>query len=191
MRSLPVPDGPGRLPDVHVRRLRTGELIGDEVHALRALFDVAFGGEFDDTDWEHATGGVHAIAEEDGRIVAHASVVPRQLEVGGRPVRAGYVEAVAADPRVGRRGLGSAVMREINAVIVSGHELGALSTGAHGFYERLGWVRWRGPSWVRTAGGLDRTEDDDDGLMVLPTPAMPAPDLDAPIVCEWREGDVW
>jgi aminoglycoside 2'-N-acetyltransferase I len=107
-------------------------------------------------------------------------------------VRAGYVEAVAADPRGGRRGLGSAVMREINAVIVAEYELGALSTGSHPFYERLGWVRWLGPTFVRAADGeVTRTEEDDDGLMVLPTPSLPSPDLEAPIICEWREGDVW
>jgi aminoglycoside 2'-N-acetyltransferase I len=176
---------------VQIRRLRTAELIGDEVRGLRALFEAAFGGEFDDTDWEHATGGTHVLAEEDGAIVAHAAVVPRTLEVDGRSVRAGYVEAVATDPRAGGRGLGSAVMRAIGDSIARDHELGALSTGSHGFYERLGWRRWRGPSFVRTADGVVRTEEDDDGIMVLPTPAIPSPDLDAPIVCEWREGDVW
>jgi aminoglycoside 2'-N-acetyltransferase I len=159
---------------------------------LRALLDRAFDGEFDDTDWAHAVGGVHAVAWEGERLVAHASVVPRTLDVDGVPVRAGYVEAVAADPEGGRRGLGTAVMREIGAVIAADYELGALSTGAHSFYERLGWRRWRGPTWVRLPEGrVERTEEDDDGLMVLPTPSMPSPKLSAPIVCEWREGDVW
>jgi aminoglycoside 2'-N-acetyltransferase I len=178
---------------VQVRRLSTEELIGGDVRALRELFDRAFGGEFDDTDWGHATGGTHVLAEEDGRIVAHASVVPRALEVGGRPVRAGYVEAVATDPVAAGRGLGSAVMGSIGEVIAAEYDLGALSTGAHRFYERLGWVRWRGPSYVRMPDGGDvlPTEEDDDGLMVLATPSLPEPDLDAPIICEWREGDVW
>jgi aminoglycoside 2'-N-acetyltransferase I len=177
---------------VQIRRLRTSELIDAEARALRELLDRAFGGEFDDTDWEHATGGVHALAVEAGAIVAHASVVERTLVVGGRSLRAGYVEAVAADPRRGRRGLGSAVMREINSVIVTEYELGALSTGSHPFYERLGWVRWRGPTFVQLVDGeVKRTEEDDDGLMVLPTPSLPSPDVAAPIICEWRPGDVW
>lgn len=177
---------------MQIRQVPTAELRPAEVQALRELFDRAWpGGEFDDTDWEHATGGTHALAHEEDRIVAHAAVVPRALEVGGRPVRCGYVEAVAADPRLGRRGLGSAVMREIAHVIVTAYELGVLSTGAHEFYERLGWRRWRGPTWVRTADGVLRTEDDDDAVMVLPTPAIPEPPLEAPIVCEWRPGDVW
>ena len=175
-----------------MRRVSTTELIDAEIAALRALFDRAWPeGDFDDTDWQHAAGGTHVLVEEGGRIVAHASVVPRRLEVGGRPVRGGYVEAVATDPAVSGRGLGSAVMRGIAEVIAAEYELGALSTGVHGFYERLGWRRWRGPSFVRTEAGMIRTEEDDDGIMVLPTPVTPEPDLDAPILCEWREGDVW
>ena len=176
---------------MQIRRLPTDELIADEIRELRALLDRAFGGEFDATDWDHAISGIHAVAELDGHIVAHASVVPRSLEVDGSKVRAGYVEAVATDPAAGGRGLGSAVMRAINDVIGTDYELGALSTGSHGFYERLGWRRWQGSTWVRTEAGVVRTEEDDDGLMVLPTPAIPEPDVDAPIVCEWREGDVW
>jgi aminoglycoside 2'-N-acetyltransferase I len=178
---------------VQIRRRSTGELIDAEVHALRDLFDRAWpDGDFDDTDWEHATGGTHVLAEEGGTILAHAAVVPRTLEIDGRPIRAGYVEAVATDPAAGGRGLGSAVMREIGEVIEADYELGALSTGVHGFYERLGWVRWRGPSHVRARDGVvHRTEEDDEGIMVLPTPSLPAPDVDAPIVCEWREGNVW
>jgi aminoglycoside 2'-N-acetyltransferase I len=176
---------------VQIRRLPTDELIADEVRELRALLDRAFAGEFDETDWDHAIGGIHAVAELDGHIVAHASVVPRSLDVDGSEVRAGYVEAVATDPAAGGRGLGTAVMRAINDVIETDYELGALSTGSHGFYERLGWRRWQGSTWVRTAAGVVRTEEDDDGLMVLATRAIPEPDVDAPIVCEWREGDVW
>lgn len=177
---------------MQIRRRSTAELIDPEVRALRELFDRAWpDGDFDDTDWEHATGGTHVLAEEDGTILAHAAVVPRTLEIDDRATQAGYVEAVATDPAAGRRGLGSAVMREIGAVIEADYELGALSTGVHGFYERLGWVRWRGPSHVRTPEGVVRTEEDDDGIMVLPTRSLPKPDVEASIVCEWRDGDVW
>jgi hypothetical protein len=45
---------------------------------------------------------------------------------------------------------------------------------------------------VRTAGGLVRTPDEDDGIMVLRTRRTPA-DLDVagPISCDWRAGDAW
>jgi len=175
-----------------VRRLRAAELIDADVRALRSLFDAAWpDGGFDDMDWEHATGGTHVVLEEAGRILSHASVVPRRLVAGTASVQAGYVEAVATHPDHAGRGHGSAVMRKVNDIILAEHELGALSTGLHAFYERLGWLRWRGPTWVRTADGLLRTADDDDGVMVLATPSMPAPDLDGPLSCEWRAGDVW
>ncbi len=158
---------------------------------LRALLDAAFDGAFGDDDWAHALGGTHAIVETDGIVVAHASVVPRALDAGGRVLRAGYVEAVAVLPARQRTGLGTAVMRAL-APIVADYELGALSTGEWHFYERLGWERWRGPTWVRFADGrLERTPDDDDSLMVLRTPRTPPLDLSAPLTCEARRGDVW
>jgi aminoglycoside 2'-N-acetyltransferase I len=175
-----------------LRQIATAELRAAEVQALRTLFAAAWpDGAFDETDWDHATGGVHVVAEDAGRIVAHASVVARSLEIGTRALRAGYVEAVATLPELAGRGHGSAVMGEANEVIRARYELGALSTGVHRFYERLGWLRWRGPTFVRTDEETRRTEEDDDGVMVLPTPSSPDFDLDAAIVCDWRPGDVW
>ena len=38
---------------------------------------------------------------------------------------------------------------------------------ARTFYERLGWVRWRGPTYVQMPDGVvKRTAEDDGGLMV-------------------------
>ena len=82
-------------------------------------------------------------------------------------------------------------MRQVNAHIRSGYELGALGTGSHRFYERLGWQTWRGPSFVRTEDGAIRSEDDDGYILVLETPTSPPLDFDAPISCEWRPGDSW
>jgi aminoglycoside 2'-N-acetyltransferase I len=70
-------------------------------------------------------------------------------------------------------------------------ELGALGTGEHGFYTRLGWRTWLGPSSVITPDGERPTPEDDGYIMVLPTPSSPPLDLTAPIACEWRRGDVW
>jgi aminoglycoside 2'-N-acetyltransferase I len=66
-----------------------------------------------------------------------------------------------------------------------------LSTGEHGFYERLGWERWYGESWVKTPTGLQRTFDDDDSLMILRTRDSPPLDTRGTIVADWRSGDVW
>jgi aminoglycoside 2'-N-acetyltransferase I len=147
-------------------------------------------GGFTDDDWQHAVGGTHFLAEEHGRIVGHASVVERDIRVAGSPIRTGYVEAVATAVDRQRSGIGTRLMREVAEHLAS-HELGALGTGSHAFYERLGWVTWRGPSSVRTAEGERPTPEEDGYIMVLRTPRTPPLDLDAPISCEWRPGDVW
>jgi aminoglycoside 2'-N-acetyltransferase I len=134
---------------------------------------------------------MHFVLEADGEIVAHASVVERELHVDGRPLRTGYVEAVATAPDRQGRGLGSSVMQDVISFIRERFELGALDTGSHGFYERLGWMTWTGPTSVRTADGPIRTPDEDGDVMIVPTPASPPLDLTAPISCEWRPGDVW
>lgn len=177
---------------VVVRCLRTRELTAAHVASARALMDAAFDGDFSDDDWAHALGGWHALIEDGGEVIAHASVVARMLTVGVRAVRAGYVEAVAVTPARQRRGLGSAVMRALHAVIRREFEAGVLSTGEWPFYASLGWARWQGPSFAREADGrLTRTEDDDDGLMVLDGWAGDPLDRTAPIVCEARAGDAW
>jgi hypothetical protein len=87
---------PFDLGRVVVRRLPTRALTSSELWAIRTLLDEAFASPddpiFPESDWLHALGGVHVIAELDRRIVAHAAVVPRELHVGGRPLRTGYVE---------------------------------------------------------------------------------------------------
>lgn len=178
-----------------IRRLATRDVTEAETRTLRELFTAAWPDpdeRFSEHDWEHAVGGVHVLLEEAGRILSHASVVTRVLEVGGVPVRAGYVEAVATWPNLQGRGHGSAVMREIDEIIRNGYELGALGTGAFHFYERLGWEHWRGPTSVRTPTGAVRTPAEDGYIMVLRTPATPADvDLASSISCDWRSGDAW
>jgi aminoglycoside 2'-N-acetyltransferase I len=178
-----------------VRHLTTPELIEPEVEVIRALLDAAFGTDederFTEADWQHAVGGVHFVLELDGEIVGHGAVVERELEVGGRPLRTGYVEAVATATDRQGRGAGSALMGDVTAWIRDGYELGALGTGRHHFYERLGWETWRGPAFVRTGEGPRRTPDEEGYLLVLRTPTSPPFDLAESISCEWREGDVW
>jgi aminoglycoside 2'-N-acetyltransferase I len=177
-----------------VRRASSDQLTSREVAQVRAMLDTAFrddGGRFADSDWEHALGGVHVVAEENGEVVSHGSVVERRLEAGGRMVRAGYVEAVGTWPKYQRRGLATIVMREIGDIIRERYELGALSTPVSDFYAQLGWALWRGPTAVRSSQGVERTPDDDGGIMILTTPSTPPLNLDDEIVCEWRDGDVW
>jgi aminoglycoside 2'-N-acetyltransferase I len=189
-----------------VRVLQTSALDDRELKAIRRLLDEAFAGDFTEDDWQHALGGWHAIVREAHQIVAHASVVERRLFVFGqggqspetitvlssRELRAGYVEAVAVTPARQRTGLGAAVMASITDLVRQRFELGALSTGEWGFYERLGWERWRGPTFVRTADGrLLRTPDEDDGVMVLRCARTLDIDAASAIACEERSGDSW
>lgn len=136
-------------------------------------------------------GGFHFVLDLEGQIVAHASVVERELHVGRMPLRTGYVEAVATAPGHQGRGYATLVMRAVGAYIRGRFELGALGTGVHGLYERLGWLTWAGPSSVRAPSGEHRTPEEDGYILVLPTPASPRLDLAAPISCDWRPGDVW
>jgi len=84
-------------------------------------------------------------------------------------------------------------MREVGRVVQEACELGALADGSRipGFYQRLGWETWRGPTFVAGPEGRVRTAEDDGGILVLRTPASPELDLGDPLVCDWRAGDVW
>src|SRR5919197_3754118 len=148
------------MADGTLRRVPTHELTAAEIEAIRELLWAAFppgdDGAFTEEDWRHAIGGLHFVLELDGELLAHASVVERELHVGGRALRTGYVEAVATDPERQGRGLGTRVMREVNSYIEERFQLGALGTGSHHFYERLGWRTWRGAASGRAGGGAPR-----------------------------------
>jgi len=178
-----------------LRRLSTDELAPAEITAIREVLAAAFGSDeeerFTQYDWDHAVGGVHFVLDLDGEIITHASVVEREIHVGGRPLRTGYVEAVATAPDHDGAGFGSLVIADVTSYIREGFELGALGTGRLHFYERLGWIAWAGPSSVRAPEGLRRTPEEDGYIMVLETPASPPLDRTATISCEWRPGDVW
>jgi aminoglycoside 2'-N-acetyltransferase I len=178
-----------------IRLVPSLELRADEEAGLRELFDEAWSddaeGGFTDQDWGHAVGGVHLIADADGLMVAHASVVERELHTGGHRLPTGYVEAVATRPSHQRQGLGSQVIAAAGELIDRTYRLGALATGVVGFYEQLGWMAWRGPTSVRTDAGLVRTAEEDGNVFVRLTTTSPELDLSAPISCEWRPGDVW
>lgn len=177
---------------LHVEVADGDELPAGVLEGLRELTFAAFGGRFDQHDWEHTYGGWRVVALEEGVPVAGAAVVPRLLAVDDRAFAAGYVEGVATAPGRERQGLGSAVLTAVGALLREQYELGALSTGRHAFYERLGWERWGGPTQVRHDDGrVQRTPDDDGGLLVLRCPASADLDPTAAITCEERPGDDW
>ena len=176
-----------------LRSAPTEELSDIELTELRMLLDLAFDGQFSSEDWDHALSGRHFLGMENGAIVAHATVVPRRLHVGERPVNAGYVEGVAVAAEHRRRGFGRRVMEALGEFLISRYELGALSAAEslHSFYGHLGWQRWPGPTAVIVEGAAQLTPEEDGGVMILETPSTGQLDTSATLACEWREGDVW
>lgn len=176
------------MTDVQVAH--TADLSPDVLATIRALLDAAFDGDFSDADWDHGLGGMHALAWSGDVLVGHASVVQRQFLHGDRPLRTGYVEGVAVHADHRRQGIGAAVMAPMERIIRAAYDLGALSSSEIGIalYEARGWQRWQGETWALTPAGRERTEEDDDGVFVLPVTPL---DLSGTLTCDWRAGDVW
>jgi aminoglycoside 2'-N-acetyltransferase I len=174
-----------------VRVAHTADLDAGALRAIRALLDEVFGTDLDEFDWDHALGGMHALVYERERLVAHGSVVQRQLLHRGRAHRAGYVEAVAVRPDRRRLGYGGAVMEPLERIIRAAYDLGALGATDEGaaLYVPRGWRQWRGKTWALTPSGLLRTEPEDSYVYVMEVSF--ALDLSADLACDWRAGDVW
>ena len=175
-----------------VRTSHTADLDPATLAAARALLeDVFVDDPLSEHDWEHALGGMHALAWEGDVLVGHASVVMRQLLHGGRALRTGYVEGVGVRADRRRSGVGAALMRELERVIRGAYELGALGATdeALAFYAALGWQRWEGTTWALTPDGRVRTADEDGGIFVLPVAAEL--DLHGELTCDHRDGDAW
>jgi aminoglycoside 2'-N-acetyltransferase I len=173
-----------------VRVAHTADLDAGTLAAARALLDEAFE-DLTDADWDHALGGVHALAWADGELIGHAAVIQRRLLHGGRALRAGYVEGVAV--RADRRGRGhaAAMMAALERVVRGAYELGALGATDEGaaLYVARGWQRWSGPTFALTPTGIRRTEDEDGAVHVLPV-TCPL-DLTGELTCDWRDGALW
>jgi aminoglycoside 2'-N-acetyltransferase I len=178
--------------EVSIRVVPSAELSTADWTTLTDLCVAAFNEDWEGY-WESIGPGVHVIAEAERGVVAHAAIVERLLYPGEATLSVGYVEAVAVAPDLQRQGFGTRVMEMIDSMIDEGYELGALGTGSHGFYQRLGWETWQGPTWIRERDGhLERSPNEDGGIMIRRTPATP-PDLDLslPIAVDWRPGEVW
>jgi aminoglycoside 2'-N-acetyltransferase I len=174
-----------------IRLAHTSELEPALLAATHAMLVEVFDGDFEEHDWEHALGGIHALAYDGGELVGHASVVQRRLLHRGRALRAGYVEAVGVRKQARRRGHAGALMDAIERVIRGAYEVGALGASdmAIPFYRERGWLPWEGKTYALTPEGRTRTPDDDDSLYVL---ELSAPlDRGAEIACDWRDGAVW
>jgi aminoglycoside 2'-N-acetyltransferase I len=177
---------------VHTARLvHTADLDSDTRTRMREMVIEAFAGDFTDSDWEHALGGMHALIWRHGAIIAHASVVQRRLIYRGNALRCGYVEGVAVREDFRGQGLAYALLDAVEQVMRGAYQLGALSSslGARGLYASRGWLPWRGPTSVLAPTGPTRTPDDDGTVFVLPVGI--SLDTGADLMCDWRDGDVW
>jgi aminoglycoside 2'-N-acetyltransferase I len=175
------------------RVVHTAQVEAAELLAIRRLLDLAFAGRFDDANWSHALGGLHILAAEDDQVIAHAAVVQRQLVLGNRPVRTGYVEAVAVHPQWRGRGYATTVMDEVERIIRAAYDLGALSAsgGVERFYLSRGWLAWQGPTYVLAPTGMARTPEDDGSTFVLAVSSKIRVDVAGVLARDWRDGDVW
>ncbi|MFJ1766109.1 GNAT family N-acetyltransferase [Amycolatopsis sp. NPDC088138] len=174
-----------------IRLAHTGQLPAALLDSVRTLLEGAFK-DFDLPGWENTLGGMHALTFDGDELVGHASLVQRRLLHGDRVLNTGYVEGVAVHPGHRRRGIASALMAEMEALL-GGYEAGALSASTAGapLYAARGWQLWRGPTFALTPSGIQRTADDDGAVYVFPGRAPLDLDLDGELTADWRAGDVW
>jgi aminoglycoside 2'-N-acetyltransferase I len=168
----------------------TADLDTSTLAAARALLYDVFDDMTED-DWEHALGGMHALAWDGPDLIGHASVVQRRLLHGGRALRTGYVEGVGVRADRRRQGVGAAMMDALERIVRTAYDLGALGASDEGaaFYASRGWALWRGPTSALTPTGITRTAGEDGFIYVLPG-HVPL-DLAGELTCDWRGGDVW
>ena len=169
----------------------TADLDRAVLAAAAVLLREAFAGDFSDSDWEHALGGVHALAWEGEALVGHASLVQRRLLHGGRALRAGYVEGVGVRASARGRGHFGAMMGALERVLRGAYEVGALAATdmAAPRYAARGWMEWRGRLSALTPAGVRPTPAERGAVYVLPLAA--GLDPDGELTCDWRDGDVW
>ena len=174
---------------IQIIRVSDSELVSLTEVNLQALLADAFEGDFSQEDWEHTNGGLRFLGYLGAELVAHGSVIKRNVWIDGENLKIGYVEGLAVAPLYWRRGFGSKLMSEITSYCKTEFRICMLSTGEKDFYRKLGWLDFEGESYVFRNGVEVRTADEDEGLMYLPR-SVGSLSL-AKVVCEAREGDDW
>lgn len=157
---------------------------------LRSLLDAAYEGDFSDGDWQNSTGGQRVLGWGEGNLIAHASLVKRNVFVDNVLMRVGYLEAVAVHPAHQGLGVGKKLLAVSSQLCAERFELSILSTDLPHYYEGSGWRRFTGESFVSFESGLQRTFDEDEGLMFL-TPTGGLFSEPKKFVCFPRIGDHW
>lgn len=173
-----------------VRIVHREELTDADLARILTFLEVAFDdGEWRPEHWDDIGPGPHLLIEDDRGLAAHACIDWIPVLAGDHDVRVGYLEDVAT--RVDRRGqgLGTALLRAARPLIEERSQLGLLATGEFGFYEREGWVRWRGLLSVwESDGSVTRTPAEDGFVMGLFLPhTPPAITVDLPLTRPRRD----
>ncbi|BBC38366.1 hypothetical protein SGFS_096600 [Streptomyces graminofaciens] len=170
---------------------RTTEELGKGGRAeLRTMLEGCFGERYGDTAWQHCLGGIHYLLRYRGELAAHGSLVPRWFKQGNVALRGMYGESMATVPHLRHRGLGSIVVAMATAEIRLHHEIGVFAASKYEFYERQGWQKWRGPTFVRTDEETLPAAPARGAVMFrLPVDSSVNPDAD--LTTDWRDGDIW
>jgi aminoglycoside 2'-N-acetyltransferase I len=184
---------------VPVPRIRQREeFTAEELRELTRWLEVAYGDPEDSwraEHWDDLGPGPHLVIEgSDGELLAHAFIAWVPVWVDGTALRAGYLEDVATRHDARGRGFGTALVQAARPLIEAQADLGLLSTGSTGFYDRLGWVVWKGPTSVLEADGSTTLTPSEDGtIMALLLPGTPAHiSTDMPITRPRRdEEEAW
>jgi len=167
------------LPGLALTPAERTELIGLCTRAYEEDFSALF---------ESFPTATHVVAVVNQRLVSHALWIERELDYNGVRLRSAYVEAVATEPALQRRGYGSAVLRAL-AQAITGYDVGVLSPSDPAYYARLGWELWEGSLFVERDG--KRYPTPDEAVMILRLPHTPPLDLRGTLTAPWREGEIW
>ena len=139
-----------------------GELLDDVFRRSRGVTDQSqltdFPLVFRPTNYANSR-----VIVEDGRIVSHAVLWPRQLFVAGRRLNAAVIVSVATHLDYRRRGYAAMLMRDLqNTLHDDDYDLAILWTSVPDFYCKLGWevVSPRGMIATVDAESFPRPDDE-------------------------------
>jgi aminoglycoside 2'-N-acetyltransferase I len=164
------------------------DLLPEQKNEVILLCSQAYGIDFESI-LQSFPDPTHVLAYIDQVLVSHALWITRWLEYDhSLMLRTAYVEAVATHPTFQKKGLGTAVMRSLQANIQD-YDLGGLSPSDYRWYTRLEWERWKGPLFIRAKNTLLPTPGEE--VMILRLPGTPMLNLNAPLSAEWRAGELW
>jgi aminoglycoside 2'-N-acetyltransferase I len=127
--------------EIQVKACR--ELSRDEYTEILALCTQAFERDYSPF-LKMFPNPTHILGRYHHKLVTHVLWITRWLQIESSPLlRTAYIEALATDLDYRNQGFASEVMKRA-VEEAQDYDIATLSTGSHGFYERLGWRIWGG-----------------------------------------------